>query len=555
MEITAKVSSRGKDIYSIEVQGDVYPEDIRKITSCLDSIVALEPRHILFVFRECRWVTAYFIRILLSFYMYIRRRKGTFVCVNRQRKLHSLLTSYGITDIIQSADSETEAFKLIGTAASEAAINSDTKATILQRVQEHLREEEALSAESGIQNREPEESETSAAITDEKSDTKTILRDIHQFEDTVEMEIGEMAVAEQPDPDHSIGHATGIDTDENPVQFLNVNDLNLEKDTDYERKIEEESRRIEKEAGAKGPGQHRMYEEDLFSKLRLQGRRETEDMQTLSGSDYTAEQGVFLRFLDAVPESPLCRGLKKCIGRLQHSKRHNSRITVCIDSEVCSRGLSGWLLKLINAEYVNGVIFSLSAALKDIDGTYGAVSRTRRDEIVNGSFGISDETLQEFTDTAAACTGRPLESMVRTLILQHTGIHKERSLVYRALEHDLQIGVCMIENNPLLAGFSSRERQETAFSKALAFCSGTDGAVVLMPCSTSSMYDFILETVCIGINRQYALDHSVISYFSERAYGEFEQICSGAGIDTICLEGEPGLLVPIFIQALLDSYL
>lgn len=572
MQINAKLLDNAKQVYSINITGNVMPADIRQVTSTLNAVLESKARHIVVVFEQCTWVSAYFVRVLFSFFLYIKRCGGNFIIVNTDTRLTNLLEAYSLPQVIPLAASEIDAFDMVYEKSDPTGVDIKVKTSVLDRVELRIKEEDAAIREGrplvpgelwkGSPAVELQEIGT-LVINEPTNDTDTIVRDVHDFEATVEMSLEEMGFMKAaprsatPVPGglpgvSEIGVAGNVSTGDNPVQFIDVQSLSLDKNTAYEKEIREQSERFAKEAPSRSrPGRERNTSVPGFDGVvfrRREAGREADTVPAVPGTTANIPD-----LLAAVPQVPIVHAMRRLAARVADNLKTGNDVVAVIDTEVIASGVTGWILKLIEAGCLSGVVFSFLAALKDFETTFSGRAATRKEEIFQGTFGISQETFELFNRRMSGKDEPSLVDLFSEMIAGMSGTAKERSILYRCLESGLWTAVAEIESSPALSTFDRYPDAAQGYARMAAVMSRDSAATLLLPANGDASYALLLNTVQLVVNRGGSCDDGMIGCFTCQNIAGPAGILAACGVDAVHIDGDPGFMFPIFAESILGA--
>jgi anti-anti-sigma factor len=562
MQIKAKVFDRAKRVHAVRVIGDIHAGEIRQITHCLNAVLESKARHIIFSFDQCDWITAYFVRVLFSFYFYIRRCGGNFIIVTASEELTKSLFAYGLGGIIPIIANEIDAFDMVYDPQTEAGVDDQTRATLMERVEAAI-EHESTNAPT---------QRTAAGASEEEGESKTIvmperqedgaletLEDLDKFEATVEMSLEEMGLLGPPEEAESIGTVSDVEisaendisTGENAVQFLEVGKLSLDKNTDYERQIREKSDRYSRDPEPAATTRHlKPVGRNLTSLDLLPRGREDSSSEPLRGLKERFDGNPFSRFLNMVPEGPIAAGMQRLLSKTVKSLNMGNDVVAFVDARVQSAGYTGWLLKLMEEGCITGLVMTLNAGLKDFEATFGVSGMERADEVLRGTFGISEETFALFRGKAGE-SDIDLNTTFRELATKNTGPVKENSLLYAAMSRDMWTVFTVSEHGPLSLNLDILNPRNMAVNSFIGLLTGESAPVLLLPGTGASTREYVMDIIHIISNKRLSADLATIGCFREEPDLEFDRIVSSCGVDAVPVPGDPGFLFPFFAESLL----
>ncbi len=572
MQITAKVFDRNENVYAVTVSGNILREDIPNVTKCLNTVLEKKAKHIILIFHDTQWLTAYFVRVLLSFLYFIRLSGGKFIIVNTHEELNRIFRAYGFGNIVDILSSEMDAFEVVYDKKNRSKVNTEFRKVIQDKIERQIQKEDAL-IESGelsvpdssydLKSPQPESQEPTTKFRSQ-DDLDDILEDINDFDATVEMNLVEMGLIEEdpsgatlkiskPEPKQK-KDSSEISTGENPVQFLEVDKLAIDHDSDFERELKENSRRFAKESAARN-SDSRKPSYKSFSEVSLRSRD-----QILQGSHMAGVRGIsgvygktpFYDFMNSLPESRLQQTMMALIETVSENLESGQDLILMIDSETLRAGLSGWLIRLMESGAVTGMIVTLNAALRDFEATHGVPFKPRKEEIFKGDFTVSKELFTLFRDNCLR-PGKPVQEFFEEMFLQKAGREKNSSLLLKALERGIYVAYPVIEPTSLLLGVGRREEMLESVNSCIGFATGSKEPAFLFPGNDDCTYSFFTDVLQVMANTGVRPESLTVGYFSGSEEGRFSEIISSMGLSGLHIQGDPGLNFPLFCESFLDS--
>ncbi|MFH1707462.1 MAG: STAS domain-containing protein [Planctomycetota bacterium] len=563
MQITSQVFDRTQRIYLVRVRGDVQPADIHQVTGCLNAVLENKARHIIVVFEGCASVSAYFLRVLFSLFFFIARSRGNFIIVNSDPRLNERLAAFGLAGVIDIVPGEAAAAAMVYRSADQSRADLKVKTAILDRVERSIREEDARRRDGPPPAAAPRKDETATIVAEPGDDIfgATFMQDVRDFNATIEMSLDEMGLAPPPAAADrpltaelaDIGGGSHLSTAENAVQFLDIRNLSLDKDSDFEREIQEKSDRHFKEAPLAPAAQRTAPEPADISRLFLPAR----DQVALSAPPPCGYHPVGRNrpFHDLVmlhlPECPPVAAVRRLLPLVQERQRRGDDIVLCVDEGVLAAGLTGWMIRLVRERCVTGVIVSLLAAMKDVEAAAGIAPRALKVEAFQGAFGVSAETFGLFGDIV----GRPVKGVadgLREVMAGRTWPHPDHSLLWNCHQHECWTVIPTVESSPLLYQFGVIPgREETLHRIVTLFSQGRQPLVIFPGCGPATL-SFFVDIMRIRANKKMGGTQAAAAYFAGRVSEDFREVLSGAGLAVECVEGDPGVLFPLFAECLLD---
>ena len=150
-------------------------------------------------------------------------------------------------------------------------------------------------------------------------------------------------------------------------------------------------------------------------------------------------------------------------------------------------------------------------------------------------------------------SAQDLPRLFADMMLSESGVHKEYSLLYNCLEHDVWISVGVFEQTPLLVNFSHLPLAAEGIGRMIALLSGEGNPVVLMPGNDAASYGFIQNALHVIRNSNESADMSMVGCFREYKPEGFDGVLNSCGVMVLTIAGESEFMFPYFAEMLLGT--
>lgn len=297
------------------------------------------------------------------------------------------------------------------------------------------------------------------------------------------------------------------------------------------------------------------------------GRRNKLDSQLLAsppGSDRS-----FAAFLASLPDVLAARDLQQIIAAIVGAKRGGKGVILLLGGHVVKVGLGPLVNAWLDHGIVSHVALNGAAAIHDYElAAFGGTSEDVESGLVDGSFGMAEETGAEMNAAIATAAGADQgmgEGLARALAVRKPLPGAEASILLGALRHEVPltvhaaIGAEIIHQHPSSDGAALGATSHRDFRRLAASIPDLDqGGVVLNWGSAVLMPEVFLKALTIARNTGagrpthfLAADFDMQRHYRPRV--NVVQRPTQAGGSGFLLTGHHELLLPLLVWGVLEK--
>jgi len=252
-----------------------------------------------------------------------------------------------------------------------------------------------------------------------------------------------------------------------------------------------------------------------------------------------------------MPESKSAAALTCFVKNIAGRVKRKGTVLCCVDSSTLAYSLQPWIRKLVKQNIVSHILYTFCAALRDFEISHEIGVLSKKDEIMSGSFGISEDTLDVFLKNAKK--NIPLPDVMKEMFLKKAGQNKQESLLYTCFESNIPVIITCIEHHPVCSIEKASSGNREALERIGAECTGDSLSSFLLPGNGKeliSYFESIMHRITAGILSPGKVTAGI---FSNDDNETFLSILAACGMESASIEGEPGFFFPFFAETLLDT--
>jgi hypothetical protein len=312
------------------------------------------------------------------------------------------------------------------------------------------------------------------------------------------------------------------------------------------------------------------YREADLSRLKtvpVSGRRNKVDRRLLASPPGTDRS--FASFLASLPDVLAAQDLRKVIDAVITAHRERRGVILLLGGHVIKVGLGPLVSEWIAKGIVTHIALNGAAAIHDFElAAYGGTSEDVESGLLDGSFGMAEETGAEMNEAinAAAGTGEGMgEGLAKALAARKQLPGAEASIMLAALRHDVPvtvhaaIGAEIIHQHPRVDGAAVGATSHRDFRRLAGSIPDLhQGGVVLNWGSAVLMPEIFLKALTIARN----LDSGRPTHFTaadfdmQRHYRPRVNVVqrpTKAGGSGFLLTGHHEIMIPLLVWGVLEG--
>jgi len=182
-----------------------------------------------------------------------------------------------------------------------------------------------------------------------------------------------------------------------------------------------------------------------FSKLKT---RSIEDRDSLVHVDSFAaplKKGLSLKDLwNSIPNILAGKSLRNAVASVVNAYQKDKPVILAMGAHVIKVGLAPIIIDLINKKIISGIAMNGAGIIHDFEIAYhGETSEDVEKEIVNGTFGLTEETSTFINEAIiqGSKKGLGIGSSVSKMIVKNNLKHKDKSILAACFENNIPLTV------------------------------------------------------------------------------------------------------------------